>query len=212
MLKYFYKNFYNNHQSIISELFFGVEHCILKYCECNKTEHFYNYYPLLIFPFEEVRNSKYVLNNNNNQYNTFNDRTINILDCFEYYQKMVRIKQENMDFPICEKHKKYAVQILLHSLPEIFFIYLDIGKVSYYINLKYDEIIDLNNYTKYGGVYELIGIISYFISRYRHFIALCKSPIHNRWYSYNDNRVDSIESLERNAPNGPYILFYQRIK
>ena len=113
MLKYFYKNFYNNHQSIISELFFGVEHCILKCCECNKTGHFYNYYPLLIFPLEEVRKYKYVLNGNKSQYDTFNDRTINILDCFEYYQKIEIIKQEYMDSPICEKHTNYNFLIII---------------------------------------------------------------------------------------------------
>ena len=81
-----------------------------------------------------------------------------------------------------------------------------------HVNIKYDEILDLNNYTRYGGVYELIGIISYFSSSHRHFIALCKSPIDNRWYCYNDIFIYSIESLEGNVPNNPYILFYQRIK
>ena len=210
MLKDFYKNFYNNHQSIISELFFHVEHSVLKCCECKKTAHFYNHSSLLKFRLEEVRKYKNELNNNMNQYNTFDDWTVNILDCFEYYQKVDIFEQENL---ICEKHMNYNYQRLLLNLPEILVIYLDRGRgLIYDVNIKFDEILDLNNYTKYGGVYELIGVISIFSSSKFHYIAFCKSPIDNKWYIYNDSLVSFIENIERNLSGTPYILFYQKIK
>ena len=171
MLKDFYKHFYNNHQSIISELFFHVEHYIFECCECKKTGHFYNHSSLLVFRLEEVRKYKNELNNNMNQYNTFDDLTVNILDCFEYYQRIDTFKQEDL---ICEKHMNYNYQKLLHTLPEILIIYLK-DEICYYV--EFDEILDLNNYTKYGGIYELVGVISFYSSVERHYIAFCKSPI-----------------------------------
>ena len=125
MLKNFYKDFYNYHQSIISELFFYVEHSVYQCCECKKTEHYYTYSSLLVFPLKEVSKHKNELNNNMNQYNTFDDRTVNILDCFEYYQRIDTFKDN--DF-ICKKHMNYNIQTLLHTLPEILIIYL---KFSY---------------------------------------------------------------------------------
>ena len=210
MLKDFYTNFYNSHQSIISELFFHVEHHIFKCCECKKTAHFYNHSSLLKFPLEEVRKYKNELNNNMNQFNTFNDYTVNILDCFEYYQKVDIFKQENL---ICEKHMNCNYQTLLLSLPEILIIYLDRGRGMYCeLNIKFDEILDLNNYTKYGGIYELIGVISFFSSSERHYIACCKSPIDNKWYCYKDTIIYFIESSKIKYYDSPYILFYQKIK
>ena len=47
-----------------------------------------------------------------------------------------------------------------------------------------------------------------------HFIAICKSPIDNKWYIYNDAQVD--ECIDpRNTNNKiiegiPYVLFYQK--
>ena len=145
-----------------------------------------------------------------NQFNTFNDYTVNILDCFEYYQRIDIFKQEGF---ICEKHMNHNYQTLLLNLPEILVIYLDRGRgLIYDVNIKFDEILDLNNYTKYGGVYELIGVISIFSSSKFHYIAFCKSPIDNKWYIYNDSLVSFIENIERNLSGTPYILFYQKIK
>ena len=73
---------------------------------------------------------------------------------------------------------------------------------------------DLKDYAKNGGIYELIGVINH-LGEYDssgHFIAACKSPINNRWYRYNDSVVTNITNFKNDILDfgEPHVLFYKR--
>ena len=62
--------------------------------------------------------------------------------------------------------------------------------------------------------YELIGIVIHIgnsgIDGY--FYTYCMSPVNNKWYSYNDSKVEYILDPIQSIRGIPYLLFYQKIK
>ena len=62
--------------------------------------------------------------------------------------------------------------------------------------------------------YSLYGVISYIGQGFpnAHFVALCKSPIDNKWYRYDDDIVKPIKNVNNDIIEfgTPYILFYEK--
>jgi len=40
--------------------------------------------------------------------------------------------------------------------------------------------------------------------------AFCKNPVNEKWYSYNDEKVDELSGDSSIVTNAAYLLFYQR--
>ena len=132
----FFFNEFQNECSIISDIFFGINettnvclYCMNKYKSQNKAFPIcYNYgiFNCLIFPLEEIKNTKdnnqipfntgYFINKmdfiKNNQYNC-----IDIYDCFMYNQKTDYITGEN---------KNYSIYAIKRMILYILLIYIQV--------------------------------------------------------------------------------------
>lgn len=228
MLNDFVEYFSKGNKSIISDLFYGVNHTITKCSGCNISNHNYECYFYLNFPLEEVRkfklnelqkiNNNMMMNQNdiNQKIQLLNNNIIDIKDCFEYNQKEEYFLGDNgMYCNNCNKQLDATYQTVLYSLPQILVIILNRGTGNNFkVKVEFSEFLDLSPFAKIGGAYKLISAITHLgeSDASGHFIATCKSPIDNRWYCYIDDRVSvandfKSENLDKSKP---YILFYKR--
>ena len=225
-LKEFIENFINENRSIISDLFYGVNETIIICSNCKIPKYNFSIDFCLRFPLEEVRKFKLdQLNKNNNIMNQFeknskikllNENIIDFKDCFDFDKKIGIFDGDNaMYCDICKKQNDATYQTLLYTLPNILIIILNrgVGK-QFKVKLEFTELLDLNDYAKYGGKYELISVITHLGESgfSGHFIASCKSHIDKEWYQYNDSIVKKIYDFKNEVLNfgDAYILFYKK--
>ena len=86
------------------------------------------------------------------------------------------------------------------------------------INLKFNEILDITNFVSQKDeiklIYNLYAVITCIninkINKY--YIASCKSPINNKWYKYNDEKVTLINNIQKEIIDfeTPLVLFYEK--
>ena len=225
-LKEFIENFINENRSIISDLFYGVNEFITICSNCKIPKYHFGAYFDLLFPLEEVRKFKLdQLYNNNNIMNQIeknskikllNENIVDFKDCFDFYKKIVIFDRDNaMYCKTCNKQNDATYQTLLYTLPNILIIILNRGfGKEFKVKLEFTELLDLNDYAKYGGKYELISVITHLRESgfSGHFIASCKSHIDKEWYQYNDAIVKKIYDFKNEVLNfgDAYILFYKK--
>ena len=175
---------------------------------CKVTTHNVQYYNILIFPLEEVRKFK------NKLYNK-----VDILECFEYYEKDEFMFGENQIY--CNNCKRLAISINKSKIiigPNTLVINLNRGKgLQFDIKLSFGEYLNIRDFIYYQQspyYYELIGIVTHFGPSIMggHFIAFCKSFVDQKWYKYNDTLVIPSSFQEARSTGVPYILFYSKIK
>ena len=150
-----------------------------------------------------------------------NESVVTLNDCFLYNQKIEHMKDENaMYCSICQKTEDCVYQNYIMNPPEIMIIILNRGNGNKYnIKCEFNEYIDIGQFVKYSYntqyKYKLIGIVinesESGVSE--HFIAYCRSPIDDKWYSYNDDLCFPVNDLKNEAIDWgiPYILFYQNM-
>jgi len=212
MFEEFAKNFALENQSIISDLFYGINCNITQCCNCNSNIYNYQIYFFLVFPLEEVRKFK-----NNNIINN----PVNIYDCFDYDRKVNFMYGENsMYCNYCRQNTNCKMCTSLTTGPEILILLLNRGHgIEFNVKINFMEELDLSNYIEYkntGFKYKLIGVISHIgeSGMGGHFIAYCKDPISQLWYKYNDAIVSEVQEqdFQREVINFamPYLLFYQK--
>jgi len=73
---YFSIFFRKNYNSIISNLFYGMNNSMMICCSYQRTLHYVQCFIILIFPFEEVR-----------KYKGYNQNIVYTFDCFDYNEK-----------------------------------------------------------------------------------------------------------------------------
>ena len=223
MLKYFVSDFAMNSNSIISQIFYGVIENMMECQNCkmmqNRNMIKYNYekYFFLIFPLEEIRKYKISLNMNNNMMmnpQMFNIQEVNLIDCFNYYQK------QNYITGYCNICNLDNVQLMtktnIFSPPNTLVIILNRGKgLEFNVNLNFSEYLHLNEIIKNCDKnYRLSGVIKHLgdNSATGHFIAYCRSPVpgfNNVWHCYNDDIVVRVNDFNDILNSGvTYILFY----
>ena len=80
--------------------------------------------------------------------------------------------------------------------------------MNYPPTLELSEYIELNSCP---NTYELIGVITHLgvSGPGGHFIAYCKSPIDEKWYKYNDDKVTEADKFNIYNEGVAYILFYR---
>ena len=226
VLKNFMKEFKEENQSIISDMFYA-QSINKTFCQnCQETKYNFQTFFFLIFPLEEVRkytiefkkqqfmiNYNYMKNINpilfQQMYNNFsiniqNQNSVNIYNCFEYNQKMEYFTGENAMF--CNKCQgQYPATYLtrLYTGPEILILVLNRGVgIQYRIKLEFSQTLDLTKYIEgynKGCKYNLIGVVTHMgeSGASGHFIAYCKSPINGSWYRYNDDLVSQVYNFKQ---------------
>jgi len=209
----FIQGFMASNQSIISDIFYGVN-CNITQCQNCLSKNFnYQTYFFLIFPLEEVRKFKIQNNLNINE-------MIDIYDCFHYNQKIDFMFGENaMYCNYCQQTFNSCMSTILTVSPEVLIIILNRGKgIQYKIQIKFYEDLNLENFVEHketGCKYKLIGVITHLGGNDMsgHFIAYCKDPISNQWYQFNDAMVNPVKDFQKDVIfyAMPYLLFYQKV-
>ena len=200
-----FKKFYiNKNKSIISEEFYGYTNNMTICQNCSIAIHNVQTNNILFFPLEEVRKFKNYSHNN-----------VNILDCFEYYEKMDIYPSFYCNK--CNQNYKAYSQTKLVLTPKTLIINLNRGKgIEFNINIIFEEYLNLRKYVYCGDspyYYELTGVICHFGSNDMggHFIAYCKNSNNCEWYKYNDQFVTKCSFKEVKGCNLPYVLFYSYV-
>jgi ubiquitin C-terminal hydrolase len=208
----FINNYTKNYNSIISDLFYGVNEIKTECLGCNKIKYNYELFYFLEFHLEQVNIIK-----QNNKNKNIKDHDIDIYDFFEYYRRNELMKGENnMYCNICKISCDAYYSTELYSMPNYLIIVLNRGKGNIFqYDLQFPKILDLKKYVKHpesGYMYDLYGVICHLgpSSMGGHFIAFCRHRMNNLWYKYNDSKVTECEDDEI-LYGVPYILFYQKI-
>ena len=234
----FTQNIFSKNNSVLKNHFFGILEskficlrCQKKYIGKGLPPIYFNFeaFNSLVFPLEKVliyRNKKIMMSqidmNNimdNNKFNNMSqilyNNQVNIYDCFEYFQKE---KNLNMWCNECKALFPTKTQKFINTGPNVLIIIFNRKREG--VKLDYFETIDLNNYItkedRISKIYNLYGVVTYLeeCEDKKQFIASCKSPCENKWYTYNDDIVTPIKDIQKEIIDfgNPYILFYQKTK
>ena len=200
--------FRKNYNSIISNLFYGMNNSMMTCCTCQRTLHNVQCFNILIFPLEEVR-----------KYKGYNQNIVNIRDCFDYNEKqdfMVGDNQISCNF--CNRMSNSINQTKIIISPNILIINLNRGRgLMYDIKLQFLEYLEIKKYIFYSAsphYYELVGVVSHLggSDMSGHFIAFCKNSENCKWYKFNDAIVTESNIQEVLNFGVPYVLFYNSVK
>ena len=213
----FCKNFYYENNSIISDLFYGINGSIVLCSGCGTRKYNYQIGTFYIFPLDEVRKyrikrmqqqdqqnlqmqfSNNMFNINYMQMNYFQSNNIqiqdinsvDIFDCFDYNQKIEYFTGDDAIYcNICNGTKNITYQNYIANCPEVIIIILDRGKgFQFNVQCKFTEFLDIRNYVKYNNNTSCQYKLIGVVTHIQlgHFVAFCKSPIDNQWYIYNDS-------------------------
>ena len=215
----FFKAFTKSHKSIISDLFYFTIETISKCMGCGCIKYNFQINFFLEFPLEQVNH--YLFQNAKIKSLINKDGSnpdVNLLDCFEYYQKLDIMKGENQMYcNNCQNLCNSFYRTLLYLLPEILIINLNRGKNAVYqCKVNFPEELDLREYVtikKLNTKYKLYAVICHIgpSSMSGHFVAYCRSRIDDNWYLYNDAIVTKCKIPKEYLTKMPYILFYKSI-
>ena len=224
--KIFSNDYYKVNNSFIQKLFYG-EQATINFCHnCSIKRYNFNIFSFLIFPLEKVR--EFLVQRNQ----IFEKVTLK--DCFMHWvSDEIMTGTNQMYCNKCNSQSDYTMFNRIYKHPEILTIILNRGKgLEFNVEFEYPEKIVINEFINFGDnpnyennddiiEYELISVILHIgeSSMAGHFVAVCKSPVDNCWYLYNDAMVSKCEqSPNKNRNNNttlesiPYVLFYQTTK
>ena len=193
----FLQDFQNNYKSIISDCFYGVLETKNQCSGCNTIKYNFQIYSFLEFPLEQV--NIYCFQNGRRNALINNDGSkpdVDLLECFDYYQKIEMMTGDNQMYcNFCQANLNAYYNTSLYSLPLYLIINLNRGKNAVYqCKVNFPEKLNLLNYVSYkDGVtaLNLYAVICHYgpSSMSGHFIAYCRNQKDNKWYSYNDSIV-----------------------
>jgi ubiquitin C-terminal hydrolase len=126
---------------------------------------------------------------------------ITIKDCLKYHAEEPQ-KNYLLFCHNCQRKRRFYLYSKIYRSPNIFIFLIDRGiefneqkNESLKIPLIIEDQLDLEKFIEYKDIptkYELIGIVSILIKDNK-YVSMCKSPIDNNWYNYNDEEVQKIE-------------------
>ena len=199
---YYYYNDFIKETSIISDHFFAHIETISTCLNCqrlcyskNKYSYSYEKFNSLIFPLEEIKNE-------------YKKNELTLDDCFKYNQKVSKTYCKDCHYPSIQASYIYVA-------PEILILILDRGKENLSdVRFKFKETeIIYQSYIQNNldmMIYNLYAVLTHIDQN--HFVALCKSPVNNNWYRFDDEKIVPINDLQKEVINfgTPDILFYQQ--
>ena len=231
--------------SIISDLFYGIieniSECLI--CKENnkkkglarKFKYEFENIKYFVFPLEEVRkfrNNKFIkINANimtpNMMTDIVNNNRVFIMDCFEFYQNPLVIKEKNGDRQIycelCQKDTDANYRTKIYYPPNIMILIFDRGEnFKYKVGIDFVPTIDITQFVDKEFTienkfeYDLYGIITFVGENVKSgkYIAFCKCHDDTKkWVCYNDDIVTEIIDFISQVHNYglPCVLFYERI-
>ena len=215
MLNLFLKNFGENYNSLISNLFYGISKTKSQCSSCGFVKFNFQIYSFLEFQLQQV--NQYFINNSKRPLFTHDNknRDIDLYECFEYYS---RTDNNEMYCNVCNKKSNLSFSNSLYSGPNYLIIILNRGKgASYECRVKFPKQLNLFNFITTKDLlpyYELYAVICHLgpSSIDGPFVAYCKNRIDNKWYLYNDDKVSICNNTQQYNDGMPYILFYKLIK
>ena len=233
-LSNFIKYFASNYRSIISDVFNWTNQVKRTCSNCKSQILSYQTFPYLILDLENTRKSKYKSHKNvkyeqeknqknNFDYISFNEYyskkeniPIDLIDCIKYYYE----KLNYFDFfcPYCNNYCGQTSSNRIYYSPNIFIFILNRGKNNIHsVKMNYPPNLEISDYVESDKTptnYELIGVITHLglSGPGGHFVAFCKNPIDDKWYKYNDEKVDPADIFNVHNDGIAYILFYRFIK
>ena len=209
LLKFRYNNLLNNY-SIIMKHFYFEKLNVVKCPNCQSEKSSYSISNFINFPLEKIRKEV--------QKAQVNFQYISLIDCFEKSQMHEQLEHEIV-CNNCSKSSRPINYSQMNTCPDILTIIFYRGNgLEHKVYVKFPLNLDISNYVKErnkGVNYELIGVVNHDESKKLKgcCLAKCKSPVNNKWYFYDDEKVEKIEETQVNEDNSlPYILFYQKIE
>jgi ubiquitin C-terminal hydrolase len=218
MLNVFFKEFQDNNNSIISNLFYGVLETKSQCQGCGNIKYNFQIYSFIEFPLQQVNNYCAGKGKINQASKGNKNPDVDLIDCFQYHCNVDLMTGDNrMYCQICQKLCDAYYGNEIYSLPHYLIINLNRGKDAVYkCNVNFPEKLNLLNFVKYkdGNTFlKLYAVISHIgpSSMSGHFVAYCKNHKDKKWYKYNDSIVTPCERKEEFRDGMPYILFYKAI-
>ena len=213
----YFNDFINNYRSIISDLFYFTIETKSQCCGCNKIKYNFQINTFVEFPLEQVNKFCYENGKINSLVNIDGSNPdVNLIDCFEYYQKIDKLTGENVMYcNSCKNTFEAFYGTFLYILPQILIINLNRGKNAIYkCNVNFPEELDLTPYVFFkecNTQFQLYAVICHFgpSSNSGHFVAYCRNRMDHKWYLYNDSIVSLCKEPHEYNKGMPYILFYQ---
>ena len=219
MLESFLKDYIQQFNSPISNLFYGILETKSQCKNCNIIKFNFQIYSFIEFPLQQVNYYYFtmgkrplVLSNNKNP-------DVNLYECFEYYRKVDLMTGENQMYcNICNKLSDSFYSTLLYSAPNYLIINLNRGKGAVYeCNVDFPEELNLFDYLSYkisNTTFELYAVICHLgpSSMSGHFVAYIRNNNDYKWYLYNDSIVTECTRPSQYKDGMPYILFYKVLK
>ena len=213
-----FQNYLNNfkeyNQSKISDIFYGTYYSYTQFL-CGHQEYNFQSYTLGFYSFQQVLQNKIITFNNgqNPLYinRIFNMNEINIYDCLFYDNQ---IKSGYKLCKICSIEQQCSNKNIIYSAPKILCFVFNKNENVPMMNFNIENNINIYQFSEIKSMinYELIGIIVYFYPN--RYVAFCKNPVNMLWYSYDNDKVEKMFSIEEilNKRLIPYMLFYQHKK
>ena len=209
-------NFEKNDQSIISDIFYGTYYSYSKFF-CGHQEYDFQSYTFGFYSFQQVLQYKMITYQNmqNPLYinRIINMNEINIYDCL-FYDNQIK-----SDFKLCQKcsiQRQCNNKNFIYSPPKILCFVFNKNENIPITNFNFiiENDININLFVENKDMiyYELFGIIVYFFPE--RYIAFCKNPVNMQWYSYENDIVEKMFTIQEILRNKyiPYMLFYQHKK
>ena len=152
-------------------------------CQINKKS--YSIYIFIIFPLEKVH--EYMVKSHPNGF-----LAVKLEDCFEHYQINEILSGNNQIYcNNCNQVRNASNCNKLFTALEIMIIVLNRGNgIEFDVNFEYPLSINIDKYVLdkdcKNNDYELIFVLKHIgpSGMPGHFIAICKSPVDNKWYIY----------------------------
>ena len=213
-----FQNYLNNfkeyNQSKISDIFYGTYYSYTQFL-CGHQEYNFQSYTFGFYSFQQVLQNKIITFNNgqNPLYinRIFNMNEINIYDCLFYDNQ---IKSGYKLCKICSIEQQCSNKNIIYSAPNILCFVFNKNENVPMMNFNIENNINIYQFSEIKSMinYELIGIIVYFYPN--RYVAFCKNPVNMLWYSYDNDKVKKMFSIEEilNKRLIPYMLFYQHKK
>ena len=226
----FIVDYNSKNESIIKNIFYGVQESITKCLNCNTKLKSYSIFNFLIFPLEKVR--QYLIQNS--IYFTH----VNLEHCLHHFISAEVLSDQNkMYCSTCKGEFDAEMYNKIFKNPKVLIIILNRGKgIEFNVPFTYPIKFELNepfidfennpNFSSGEGVkknlkieYELISVITHMgeSSMSGHFVACAKSPVDKKWYLYNDPIVTKCDDPlnifgNESTSSIPYVLFYKLIE
>ena len=216
MLNSFIKEFKENYNSQISNLFYGIMEAKSQCFGCNAIKYNFQIYSFLEFPLQQInqyffdKREKQLINNDGK------NQDIDLYECFEYYRKKDFFTGDNQMYcNICKELNDLYYSTSIYSAPSYLIINLNRGKGEVYdCKVNFPEILNIFNFVSYKNgkkIFDLYAVICHLgtSSLNSHFVAYCKNKIDNKWYLYNNETVSLCNKNKQYQDGIPYVLFYK---